>query len=401
MGGRKSCKFCDAAVAKSAQALKCSRCEAWVHTGCGGLVSGDYDFMVKREKSGFRWFCSDCLACGPTKAMPLNEDNLAEKVASAVAKQMSKLEEELSGRLSVLEAAAGSTMTPPQFSEIVKKTLDDQNVRKKKEDTILVSSQGRTTTVRSQEVLLIQPKAGVTVDQSKTDAVAADIQSALKSIPVNSCRKTRKGGLVVKFPTRAQKEMACAAIGQNMASDSHFALTEPAKLLPKMTVTGISATHPDEDIISGIIDKSEAIKDMMDKGSSMELCFAKSQGEYKYAVIKMSPDIRAAILRQECHVFVGLNRCRAYDRFWVTQCFHCQQFGHMASGCPKKDEQPTCSFCAGRHESRSCTDKSSPCCSNCSSVGGGGGGSHFASSKDCPIMASQRQKLIERTNLSV
>ena len=60
----------------------------------------------------------------------------------------------------------------------------------------------------------------------------------------------------------------------------------------------------------------------------LTLIFTKTKDGFKYAVLKMSPDIRDSIERMGGHVYVGLNRCAAYDRFWVTQCYHCQRFGH-------------------------------------------------------------------------
>ena len=98
---------------------------------------------------------------------------------------------------------------------------------------------------------------------------------------------------------------------------------------------------------------------------------------------------------------MGLNRCRATDRFWVTQCYHCRKFGHIAEKCNKKDVSPRCAFCAGTHASRGCQDKATPCCVNCSSLDNPPVGvNHFSLSLRCPVMVAERQRVMENTNFS-
>ena len=117
------------------------------------------------------------------------------------------------------------------------------------------------------------------------------------------------------------------------------------------------------------------------------------------AVIKMSPDVRNAIARIGNHMFLGLTSCRAFDRLWATQCHHCQKFGHTKDRYPAKNTSPTCSFCAGPQVSLDSPDKSVLICVNCSSVGSPAQRCHHsASSLDCPLMISERNKVMENTD---
>ena len=92
-------------------------------------------------------------------------------------------------------------------------------------------------------------------------------------------------------------------------------MSEPKKLKPKMTIFGIPVSLPDGEIVTSIIEKSAEIKDLVNNGSTLELCFTREKGEYKYAVIKMSPEVRSFISKKDGRIYVGLNSCRAYDRF--------------------------------------------------------------------------------------
>ena len=81
---------------------------------------------------------------------------------------------------------------------------------------------------------------------------------------------------------------------------------------------------------------------------------------------------------------LGLTSCRAFDRFWATQCRHCQKYGHTKDRCLAKNTSPTCSFCAGPHASLDCPDKSVLKCVNCFSLGNPAERCHrSASSLDC------------------
>ena len=180
-------------------------------------------------------------------------------------------------------------------------------------------------------------------------------------------------------------------------------MSEPKKMLPKMTITGIPTSFPENDIIAGITEKNKHIAELVGKGCMLTLCLTKVRGDSdtRCAVVKMSPEIRNSIDKAGGYVYVGLSRCRAHDRFWVTQCYHCQKFGHLASGCPRTALPPVCTFCAGTHDSRRCENKTSPSCANCSSLAEPPESvSHYSSSRDCPVMASQRRRVIENTNFT-
>ena len=117
------------------------------------------------------------------------------------------------------------------------------------------------------------------------------------------------------------------------------------------------------------------------------------------AVIKVSLDVHNAFARSGNRVFLGLTSCRAFDRFWATQCHCCQKFGHTKDRCPAKNTSPVCSFCASPHASLDCPDKSVLKCLNCSSLGSPAERCHHsASSLDCLVMIFERNRVVENTD---
>ena len=178
------------------------------------------------------------------------------------------------------------------------------------------------------------------------------------------------------------------------------AVSEPKKMLPKMTLLDVPPSLHDSEIISGILDKNPQIKELLNAGHTLTLVFSRVRDGKKMAVLKMSPDIHNAIPCSGNRVFLGPTSCRTFDRFWTTHCRHCQKFGHTKNRCPAKNTSPTCSFCAGPHASLDCPDKSVLKCVNCPPLGSPAERCHHsASSLDCPVMISERNKVMENTDI--
>ena len=81
------------------------------------------------------------------------------------------------------------------------------------------------------------------------------LTNVLKSIPVKNCRATSRGSVVVKFPHGEAKVEAKALVGSS-ADFMEVAVSEPKKMLPKMTLLDVPPSLPDGEKISGILDKN-------------------------------------------------------------------------------------------------------------------------------------------------
>ena len=113
---------------------------------------------------------------------------------------------------------------------------------------------------------------------------------------------------MVKFPHESAKEEACALM-RSSEDFNDILVSEPKKMLPKMTLFDIPPTLPDEDIIPGIKDKNPQIKALLDAGHTFTLVFCRANTGKKKAVVKISPDIRSAIVQNGYRVFLGLTNC--------------------------------------------------------------------------------------------
>ena len=142
-----NCLSCNKKVAKSAKALRCAHCKEWCHTSCGGLEEDDFIFMTNRGKSGFRWYCSNCVVDADdidSKDKAVNElKQKFSEMESIVSKSMQMFGQ----RIDDLEqkcGAAGPQVQPVKFAEIVKKALKED-----RESTAAVGNQGKTKVLKA------------------------------------------------------------------------------------------------------------------------------------------------------------------------------------------------------------------------------------------------------------
>ena len=81
--------------------------------------------------------------------------------------------------------------------------------------------------------------------------------------------------------------------------------------------------------------------------------------KFKNVMIKCSPQIRKHIMKDnDGYVYVGLSRCKSFDHCFITQCYHCYKFNHVAGEYPDKDMPATCGKCAVRPKNKDCNRNS-------------------------------------------
>ena len=404
--GRDCCSVCSSKVAKSSKSLRCGFCLEWYHVACAQLEEQDYVFMSKRFKFGFRWFCDNCsrdVDCMlAEKAVADRLEKAVEGVTSKVSDVMSTMAE----RLNAVEEKLGSGGAAAQdlgqnrasFAGILKEALEEAKCEK---GSTIINDRGNSKTIQDQNVLVVKPTTTSDDADTSVEQSIGDVKESLKDIPVKSCKPTKSGGLVIKFPSKEIMSSAANAMRGCLGDAPVLHVSEPKKMLPKMTVVDIPKSMPDDEIISSILRKNSEIKRFVDGGLVFSFVFAREREYSKTVILKMAPEIRKEIVNAGGYIYVGLSHCRAFDRVWVRQCYHCQGFSHNADGCKKKNEAPKCSFCASNHRSKDCTNKDSPKCVNCASLSGGGSCDHFASSLDCPVMNQQRKRVMDSTNYNV
>ena len=266
-------------------------------------------------------------------------------------------------------------------------------------------------------VLNVDTKA---INLVEVEKIAGD---ALKKVPLNSLiPKPRTGKVILSFPSEQDRDEGRKSLESLPAvNEFKISINEAKKMFPKVTVTNIpnnlishiiaeklSVSEFREKVKSFIearfLDKNQEVKELVTQNRTFKVIFVKCGKDYTTVGIKVSPDIRHILIRNQ-YIHIGYSRCKVVDRFDMRQCFRCQKFGHMSHQC--RETAVVCMYCSASHISRSCPykdDKAKHRCTNCSHSTDetlrNTCHTHHSGSEDCPIMKQEVDNLRCRTEYS-
>lgn len=238
------------------------------------------------------------------------------------------------------------------------------------------------------------------------DVVKRNITQKLKSVPVKKSSLTKAGHGYLTFPTKEDQEKA------EIALKSDFNITvstkQPVKLLPKLKICNLYSYSRNEkdELKEAILFKNSSVKKLVDDGNTLDVVFIDDKN--RYAVIKVSPQIRHEIIRQQ-KLFIDMEAHYVKDNWHLIQCFSCQQFGHKQGSdfCKNKSGGNNCLYCGGCHRSKDClvkNESSSYKCINCAKSKNhqikSAASGHTSTSRECPILIKEMQALMNRTEVS-
>ena len=258
--------------------------------------------------------------------------------------------------------------------------------------------------------LEIENDAGkISSDEWKT-VVRKDVKGALKTVPVVKAgtSMSKDGTSTTKLHFHCKNDMDRAA----KALESKYKVTAKSednkKLDPKVTITGIDPDIKDsKTLLEELRNKNSFIAD----GEPDDLKVVFFDQKEHFAVLSVSVKMRGIIKDNNDKLCVGLEKFLVKDRYHVIQCYHCQEFGHISSSpfCKKKDDAPTCFYCAGNHASKDCEKKKSRDtaavkCSNCAKskirAERESCTTHKASDVLCPSFVREKMRVMTRTSCS-
>ena len=255
--------------------------------------------------------------------------------------------------------------------------------------------------------ILIQNKDTTPITETE------NIKAQLQSVKVKNTSVTNNGNVVLQFPDETSKKAAETIIKQQGTVTTTDISREEATVLPKIRIENVN-----EDVFVGedrdarektflelIREKNPELQSLIEEEEEFKIVFMSARD--KHVVVKVSPKIRKCLRDLGDRLFQNMSSMRLFDHFQLTQCFHCQGFGHKSGSprCPAKDEKQTCLYCAkSGHRSKECRSKSQRskhCCINCSRSSDAdirnNASTHNSTSEMCPIVIRETKILIDKT----
>ena len=248
-------------------------------------------------------------------------------------------------------------------------------------------------------ILIKQNKNGPNFNKKETQK---KVEEALSKINVSSTKITRNGDFLINLPDTDSSKKATESL--NSIFTDKVSIEPARKIMPKLTIVGFPADHEVDSTVTMICNKDSNLKDLIDEGETFEIVKCFELKDYsdtvvsKKLVVKVSAKIRNYIMSvNEGYLYVGLVRCKVYDRLIVPQCYHCYEFYHFSQNCPKKSKSPTCGKCSKSHETKNCRSSQERCV-NCVNKNPNEENNHPAYSYKCPAIEREVKNLQHRTD---
>ena len=325
-----------------------------------------------------------------------SSESVSSFTAGDLQETLDKLKEDLLGSLPDLVA--------PKVSKILAadRTIPD-NVAPPDSATGAVAP---VTPIKRYLTIKNKGEDGPMCENKWTEVVRPQVEKALKKIPVLDLSVNKKRTNLM-FETDDQLEQAKEVLSPFL--DVSPVVEKEKKKDPRIMINDLDQDMLEKDsLLAEIVsDKNESVKRLSEEGHVVKVVHVNRAG--RYAVIQVSPDIRKVIAERKDKLFLKLRQHSVRNRFYVTQCFHCQRFGHVAGSiyCPNKDKSAVCAFCTGDHDTRTCQAKKDNTVSRMKCVNCDHGGSredkrhaksHPASSSMCPFYINAKARLMESTS---
>ena len=170
---------------------------------------------------------------------------------------------------------------------------------------------------------------------------------------------------------------------------------------PEVLLRGVSADSSEKDITEAIYSQNSDLfkgfsRAEFEQQFKLRYRAGQKRNELVNWVAAVCPELHERVSKKG-HLWVGWRRCVVHSVNWVTRCFRCQCYGHMAKHC--RDSQETCGHCASKgHRTGTCPAKAAgvaPVCAACRRTGRRG--NHDLSCRQCPSYMAALERQMSRT----
>lgn len=237
-------------------------------------------------------------------------------------------------------------------------------------------------------VLLVYPKGSTdTADSGKTRAaVTKAVCPRSLRMGIKSVRPIGKGG--VKIVVRTKDDVPKL---EGLLKDSDEVITkQPKAKFPQVILYGLPGEMKPEEVKSTLVEQNEILK-----AEDFRLLY-KLDGRNKstHWVAEVRPEAFKALSRSRRKLFFEWGTIRFKEYLKETQCFRCNQYGHVSRHCQNSQ---TCRRCDERGHSHKDCRAVSPKCTNCTKANErfrrGYDTAHSAYDPKCPSLAREKERL--------
>lgn len=169
-----------------------------------------------------------------------------------------------------------------------------------------------------------------TNDKNKKE-IFKKVTSSLQSdviVPIDKVIERRDGTVAIRCTHSKQVARAKELLSGSLGSE--FEVNKESLKNPKMLITGIESEQSLETIVADINERNFHDFESECLGTHS---FKNEKSKLLNVVIELTPELYSCVRAKNCRVYVGHQRCRAYDDLNVRPCYKCGRYGHSGSKC--------------------------------------------------------------------
>lgn len=184
----------------------------------------------------------------------------------------------------------------------------------------------------------------------------AKVKAAELGGPPLRVNKLKSGAVVMNWKDAAHRDQAMKRVGEI----ENIEVRNAKVTWPMFVITGVSSEYDGEEIIKGILEQNEDLREIHgDKKDDVKIITKRTcRNPWKNNwIFQAKPDIFKAIVKKG-KVNFNLEVLYAEEYFGLALCFKCHRFGHVAKYCK---EEAACGKCAGAHDTKDCQSRETEC----------------------------------------
>lgn len=328
------CVKCEGKESKSLPVFRCDGCKDALCKLCAKLTSSEVKVLQLNDRR-MKFFCDNCLNFN---SLNLMKSHIETK---------NTLLDSKNEIITMLKSEITKLKTSLEESRVNKNSMNFAD--------IVRSQRSECTTIGQPDInlpcLILKPNKHHDVSITKKD-LEAKVNPIAVSAGIKMIKHGKNGSLILKCSSndstaRIKNEM-CKNLGKDYVIDE--------SKLRKPSVRIANMKKMDESVII------EALRNQNSFLTNEDIIELKSfkkanKGDRYYAIIQCNGSAFKKLLNtgRVCMVY---EMCPVYENIYVTRCFKCSGFNHVAENC---NADIVCPKCAGTHSKNDCNADESKC----------------------------------------
>ena len=203
--------------------------------------------------------------------------------------------------------------------------------------------------------ILIKPK-----NKDQNEKIFEDVINSIHKetvIPISKVNSTKNGCVIVKCKNKEDITRTEELLKNKIHIDCEVSTEKPKK--PRLKLVRIENQMDNEELENDINDRNFL---EFNSNCSVVHTYTHPKHNYRSAIIEVTSELYNKVKMNDNYVYVGHQRCRAFDDLNVALCYRCGRTGYTSKKC---ENNIACLICAGNHETKECTNKTKFKCVNC------------------------------------